>query len=86
MQFGLFGSAAAQDLEMPLSLHILTERRPGIRIDRTHVLRRYMSLPHSWVGSLALAHAINYHPMHVRTAIDRSISGITVYTEENDVD
>jgi hypothetical protein len=46
----------------------------------------YMSLPHSWVGSLALAHAISYHQMHVRTAIDRSISGITVYTEENNVD
>jgi len=44
--------AAAQELEMPLSLHILTERR-GVKIDRTHVLRRYMSLPHAIQMSFA---------------------------------
>jgi predicted TIM-barrel fold metal-dependent hydrolase len=36
--------AAAQDLDMPLSLHILTGRR-GPRFSRRHVLRGYMTLP-----------------------------------------
>src|SRR6266851_3823631 len=44
--------AAAQDLDMPISLHILTGRR-GTGVDRTHVLRSYMSLPHSIQVSFA---------------------------------
>ncbi len=37
--------AAAQDLNMPISLHILTGRR-GHGIDFGHILHSYMSLPH----------------------------------------
>jgi len=44
--------AAAQDLEMPISLHILTGRR-GTGVDRRHFLRSYMSLPHSIQTSFA---------------------------------
>src|SRR5712691_11467520 len=44
--------AAAQDLDMPISLHILTGRR-GTGVDRRHVLRSYMSLPHSIQVSFA---------------------------------
>jgi predicted TIM-barrel fold metal-dependent hydrolase len=44
--------AAAQDLDMPISLHILTGRR-GTGFDRRHVLRSYMSLPHSIQVSFA---------------------------------
>jgi predicted TIM-barrel fold metal-dependent hydrolase len=38
--------AAAQELDMPVSLHILTGRR-GTGADPTHVLRSYLGLPHS---------------------------------------
>ncbi len=44
--------AAAQDLEMPISLHILTGRR-GTRFSRRHVLRSYMTLPHQIQVSFA---------------------------------
>ncbi len=44
--------AAAQDLGLPLSLHIITGRR-AVAFDRTHVLRSYMSLPHSIQMSFA---------------------------------
>jgi len=38
--------AAAQDLDMPLSLHILTGRR-GSGVSFQNILRSYMSLPHT---------------------------------------
>src|SRR5678816_4386457 len=38
----------------------------------------------SWVGSSVADQEISYHPTRDRTATDRSISGITVYMEEND--
>jgi predicted TIM-barrel fold metal-dependent hydrolase len=44
--------AAAQDLNMPISLHILTGRR-GSRFSRRHVLRSYMTLPHEIQVSFA---------------------------------
>lgn len=44
--------AAAQDLQMPISLHILTGRG-GTRFSRRHVLRGYMTLPHEIQVSFA---------------------------------
>jgi len=44
--------AAAQDLAMPISLHILTGRR-GPRFSFRHILRSYMTLPHEIQVSFA---------------------------------
>ena len=44
--------AAAQDLDMPISLHILTGRR-GHGIDFSKILHSYMSLPHEIQLTLA---------------------------------
>src|SRR5260370_42458745 len=68
--------AAAQDLDMPISLHILTGRR-GTGVDRRHVLRSYMSLPHSIQVSFAelvLAGVLVCYPRFTLVSTENAIA------------
>jgi predicted TIM-barrel fold metal-dependent hydrolase len=68
--------AAAQDLDMPISLHILTGRR-GSGIDFRHILRSYMTLAHSIQVSFAdlvLGGVLERHPRLKFVSAENDIS------------
>jgi predicted TIM-barrel fold metal-dependent hydrolase len=67
--------AAAQDLDMPISLHILTGRR-GSGVNFQNVLRSYMTLPHSIQVSFAEL---------VLSGVLERFPGLKLVSAENDI-
>jgi predicted TIM-barrel fold metal-dependent hydrolase len=45
---------AAEELDMPISLHILTERRPGAGAGRRNFLTNYLGIPHGIQNTLGV--------------------------------
>lgn len=68
--------SAAEDLDMPLSLHILTGRR-GTGVSFQNILRGYMSLPHSIQMSFAdlvIGGVLERHPRLKLVSAENDIS------------
>jgi predicted TIM-barrel fold metal-dependent hydrolase len=68
--------AAAQDLDMPISLHILTGRR-GSGVSFQNILRSYMTLPHSIqisFADLVLGGVLERHPRLKFVSAENDIS------------